>query len=70
MVEIELSVLSTIDRLVALGQTVLADIRGALGALRGRVSFLFTNTAGSREDSGQGAIGLGMTVFGVNSLAK
>jgi hypothetical protein len=64
MVEIELSVFGAIDRLVALGQAVSANDRRALGALRSWVSVLFTNAAGSCEDSRQGAIDLGVSVFG------
>lgn len=65
-IEVELSVLLAFHGLVAFSLAVLADIRGSLGAINSRVTFLLADTAGTLEHTGLRAFGLGVAVFEVN----
>ena len=51
-IEVELSVLLAFHGLVAFSLAVLADIRGPLGAINSRVTFLLADTAGTLEHMG------------------
>lgn len=65
-VEVELSVLLAFHGPVAFSLTILADIRGSLGAINSRMTFLLADTAGTLEHTGLRALRLGVTVFGAN----
>lgn len=62
-VEVKLSVLLAFHGLVAFSLAVLADIRGSLGAINSRVTFLLADTAGTLEHTGLRAFRLGMAFF-------